>query len=331
MARDDEPVDSLSDLPSFEDLVERAGGSAEPDDEGAESADDGSLPLDPSEYTVRELRQELDERDLGAAALRSIRTAEAEGQARKTAIEAVEDAIEEATGPPVEPANDLPDLEELASLGREGPADSGLSGPKASALLDLIDEAANVLVVGPEDSPVEHDLCAKLCTAGDRPRRRVLVTTIQGPDERLNTLRGYGAGAYDETAVIAVGDRVRSADRIDAGSLGAEGEDVRVERVTDASDLTRLGLLINKSLGGSDEEEAPMLCVHSLTAILHVVEVEKAFRFLHVLQGRVRSADTRAHYHLDPTALDDEVVNTIRPLFDFTVRFDDDGDLSVDT
>lgn len=333
MARDDEPAESSGDLPSFQDLVDRVQGSRGPHGAADEPDEEEELALDPSEHTVRELRRALADHEFQPAELRAIRDAEAAEKDRVTAIDAIEDAIKASERPDLELGEGLPDLAELAKLGAdaaEGTAESGLSSPKASALLELIDDAANVLVIGPAESPVEYDLCATLCTAGDRPRRRVLVTTIQAPDERLSTLRGYGAGAYDETTIIAVGDRVRSAGRVDGATLGAEGEDVSVERVSDASDLTRLGLLINKSLGGADEER-PVLCVHSLTAILQVVEVEKAFRFLHVLQGRVRSAATSGHYHLDPTALDEEVVNTIRPLFDFTVRFDDDGDLSVDS
>ena len=155
------------------------------------------------------------------------------------------------------------------------------------------------------------------------------MSTHQSPDERLDALQSYGAAGFQETTLIAVGDQVRSSGG-DGSVTDLGGETIRIESTTDPRDLTRLGLLINKHLGDAGGEAPPELCFHTLSPLLDAGPVEQVFRFLHVLQGRVQSGGARAHYHLDPEAHPPEVVNTLRPLFDFTVRFDAEGDVSVD-
>lgn len=228
---------------------------------------------------------------------------------------------------------DVPDDRPDQRTEKPGPSgrEEALSAAKADALLELIDEAANVLVVGPAGSAMEFELCAKLCTRGRRPRRRLLVTTRQSPDERLTALRSYGAGSFDETTVIAVGDDVRSSGGDEPTVHDFQGETITVETIRETRDLTRLGLLINQHLPDEVDESAPVLCFHNLTTLLQFVEIEKAFRFLHVLQGRVRSAGAQAHYHIDPNDHAEAAVHTLEPLFDFTVRFDADGHVSVDS
>lgn len=294
MSPDDEDRDSAPDLPSFEDLVERL--------EGHES--DPAAP------------------------------AQAEAATGEPADEATgfDDLAEEA-----EPSDeskwqwggepDEPDVREPEPSLDSTP----VSDSKSAALLELIDEASNVLVLGPSETAAEYDLCTALCEPDAHSHRRLLVTTAQSADERLNALRGFGADSYDETAIIAVGDQARSSDNGNPATHEFRGETVTIETISDPRDLTRLGLLINKHLGGEDELSPPVICFHTLSSLLQFVEIEKLFRFLHVLQGRVRTSGARAHYHLDPAAHDDAAVHTLRPIFDFTVRFDADGDVAVDT
>ncbi len=250
-------------------------------------------------------------------------------------------ALSEAADPE-EPA-ELADLAGRAAGDERGAGDAGddelgadpaergrpLSGSKAEALIELIEDAANVLVLGPRETAVEYELCTTLCRTEAYPRRRLLVTTGQSADDRLTALRGYGAEGFDETTVIAVGDRMRSPGG-DGSVTDVGGETIRIESISNPRDLTRLGLLINKHLGRTGEDAPPELCFHTLSTLLDAAPVEQVFRFFHVLQGRVRAGGGRAHYHLDPDEHPPEVVNTLRPLVDFTVRFDAGGDVSVD-
>lgn len=305
MAPDEADNGTPSKLPTFEDLVERLGRS-----EGRR---------DPPEAESEPPGDEAEESDsLGDL------TGDAEG---------VDESKWQWGGPRSTSEEAGPTTADPADRGTQpsGGGDSLVSDSKSAALLELIDDASNVLVLGPAASTVEYDLCTTLCETEAYPRRRVLVTTTQSADERLNALRSFDSESYDETAVIAVGDRVRSSGNGDPSSHALGGETVTIETINDPRDLTRLGLLINKHLGDPDDGPPPVLCFHTLSTLLQFAEVEKVFRFLHVLQGRVRSGSARAHYHLDPTDHPDEVVNTLRPIFDFTVRFDAAGEIHVDT
>jgi hypothetical protein len=68
----------------------------------------------------------------------------------------------------------------------------------------------------------------------------------------------------------------------------------------------------------------------SLTALLQYVELQRAFRFLHVLANRVKTTESVAHFHMDPAAHDAREVATLSSLFDAVAEFDD-GEWSLRT
>ena len=57
--------------------------------------------------------------------------------------------------------------------------------------------------------------------------------------------------------------------------------------------------------------------------------LQRAFRFLHVVTGRVKTAGGVGHYHLDPEAHDRQTLATLKGLFDAVVNVDEDGELSI--
>lgn len=66
-------------------------------DEAAEDDEAVSPPLNPSEFSVSDLTAEMDERDLSVAELEALLEAEqADDGGRKTAVAAIEEAIEDA-------------------------------------------------------------------------------------------------------------------------------------------------------------------------------------------------------------------------------------------
>jgi hypothetical protein len=104
---------------------------------------------------------------------------------------------------------------------------------------------------------------------------------------------------------------------------------VSVTRVGDPSDLTRLGITVSRLLAESDGEEPPVACVHSLTELLQYVDRRRLFRFLHLLKNRIDSVEANAHYHMDPSAHDPQVVSVFESLFDVVVRVEENGDLAL--
>lgn len=178
--------------------------------------------------------------------------------------------------------------------------------------------ARNVLVLS--DRASESGDCGALLRAHTEPGSGiVLVSFIMTADERLEALSGLDVPA-DTAAVICMGDASQPEATASTTASSAD-EEVTVTTVSDSTDLFRLGLAVSEAL---EAPEGPaVLCVHSLSALLNFVELPRAFRFLHVLTGRVKSLGARAHYHLDPERVDDQVVDTVRQLFDVVVQYED--------
>lgn len=311
MARDEgEDEDSSPDIPSFEDLVEElerfdAGSGDLDSDDGPPSVDSAGSGTPDASGSGPEPAPDDESWDWIGEGSPEI----ADGSSTGTA--GVENLWNEST----------PET--------QSDPDGQLDASKITALVELIEDASNVLVVGPENIPMAHDLCSQLCDAGSNgPRRRLLISTDQTAEERMNSLRPYTDQPFDETFFIVVGEQARDTDGRGSSTQELEGENVVIETLHDSRDLTRLGVLINKYLGRT--EPPPTVCFHTLTELLQFVGVQKLFRFLHVLQGRVRSVDARAHYQIDPRSIDEQTISTLKPLFDFTITYDDDGTLSVD-
>jgi hypothetical protein len=200
---------------------------------------------------------------------------------------------------------------------------------KREAILELIGDARNVLLSGPPSRPPDYDLCTGLLARGGDVREHLLVVTLEeSPDERLNVLQGHLGSLPADVTILNVGDTARR-DSTEAVHTTETG-DVTVTTVPDATDIQRIGLAINKCLSEWDGDGETALCFHSLTGLVHAVDSESVFRFLNVLLGRVRSGGVRAHYHIDPGAHDEELLATYRPLFDETLRFEEDGSVRID-
>jgi hypothetical protein len=200
---------------------------------------------------------------------------------------------------------------------------------KTAAILELIGDAQNLLVMGPLHTPADYDLCTDLLAAQDDPPEQLLLVTFEeSPDERLNVLEGHLGSLPDSIGILNVGDATRSGSQDIVSATGTGG--IRVRNVRDATDIQRIGLGINKYLSEWDEGGETVLCFHSLTALLRAVDSKSVFRFLNVLLGRVRSGNVRAHYHVDPDAHDEQTLGTYRPLFDETLRYGEDGSVEID-
>ena len=103
--------------------------------------------------------------------------------------------------------------------------------------------------------------------------------------------------------------------------VGGPGEEIRspggvaIRTVSEAGDLTELGIAITRSLDGF-EGAGPAVCLDSLTVLLQYVDTEVAFRFIHTMGRYFAAADATVHAHLDPGAVDDRAVNSLASLFD---------------
>jgi hypothetical protein len=91
---DDELAEYLADREDFEVLEET--GEAE-DDESDDDAETGTLPFNPESHTVDEIEERVTELD-DPAEVRAVRNLEQEQQGRTTAVDAINDRLEELEG-----------------------------------------------------------------------------------------------------------------------------------------------------------------------------------------------------------------------------------------
>ncbi|MFB6360172.1 MAG: hypothetical protein ABEH59_02510 [Halobacteriales archaeon] len=104
-----------------------------------------------------------------------------------------------------------------------------------------------------------------------------------------------------------------------------------VKVVDDPGDLTRLGITISNLLSSwQHDENQTLVCFDSVSTLLQYAELQRVFRFIHVLQGRLGNIGARTHYHLNPEAHDSQTEATMRSLFDGVITLSESGDLSYD-
>lgn len=186
-----------------------------------------------------------------------------------------------------------------------------------------VEPPSNVLLFGPpERAP---SLCAEHAHSWEN--EDLAVVAIEFP-------RGSGglAAAWSATAtqspvavkVISVGAGPR---RTDERLVEQFPEDVTVETVEYGDDLVLVGVELAETLQSWQETYGQVvLCVDSLTPLVRLAGVDRAYRFLQALTEGVRGSDVRAHYHLDPSQHD---LRTTYLLETFADAFVVAGDVEV--
>lgn len=96
--------------------------------------------------------------------------------------------------------------------------------------------------------------------------------------------------------------------------------EIVTKRVSDPSDLPRLGIAVSNAIQECDGPGRTRVCIDSLTAMLQYADRGRIFRFVQVLQDRINQSSSVAHYHLNPNAHDEQTVETLRQLFGAVVR-----------
>jgi hypothetical protein len=170
-------------------------------------------------------------------------------------------------------------------------------------------------------------VCSDLLCGGDGEQDVVLVSFADAPADRLSKLQ-ESVYDSDEIVVIDIGDMANAAS---ATELDPEGwANVTVRPMTNPSDASRLGMVIDDVVSEWDEEpHETRVCFHSLSGLLEYMDDETAFRFLHTLLRRFAAVDAVAHFHMDTEAQSIETLRTLQVLFDEVVSVSDDGTVSA--
>lgn len=187
--------------------------------------------------------------------------------------------------------------------------------------------ATNVLLLAPDGTDADSEACLHLLSDDDVDLWNVLSLGYSTPPARTARAVGRATDSTMDAAFVCIGERTRSTATASTSSeIDAWPGATTVQVVPDPTDLAGIGLAVNERLEGWGDDGQTVVCYHSLTHLLDYVDLQTAFRFLHVLLGRIAAADARAHFHLDPERHDRETVGTLSLLFDDVVSVDEDGD-----
>lgn len=208
-------------------------------------------------------------------------------------------------------------------------------GRHRSTIHDELGAGANVLLLAPTMDPVGEEACGRLLDVPSADGLVYLsVTLSQGPDDRLNVWRSHVSKEPPRrSGFVTAGDQIRSGAAFDGGTPSDVGpDDARIESVSSPADLTGLGMKISDLLEDlADGTQQIVVCFHTLTILLQYADLQKAFRFLHVLTGRMSAVGAIAHYHMDPSIHDERERNTLTTLFDAVMELDDESEWQLHT
>ena len=187
-------------------------------------------------------------------------------------------------------------------------------GAGARAEFPDISDASNVLLLAP---------------AGEQSRAFCFDALAQSPPSETNVLAvtypSQPAG-WVESWKEHVGEQPVRGSIVTIGQAETDFEDCpwTAAAVESPGDLTGIGIELSNSLSeladSAGADESLVACFDSVTALLQYADLQRGFRFLHVVTGRVRNADARCYYHLDPAAHDEQTMATLDGLFDTTVE-----------
>jgi hypothetical protein len=189
-----------------------------------------------------------------------------------------------------------------------------------------LDDASNVLVL----SPTLHVASRRSYFETLFPERPtgydvLAIDYRQTPAQWVEEWKRHVGDRPRSCVVVSVDETRGSATSASTAAVPAGRNTAKT--IDNPGDLTGLGITVSEYLS---EQAGPQAFVtfDSLTVLLQYVELQRAFRFLHVLTNRVSTADALAHYHMDPAAHTEREVATLASLFDAVAEFDD-GEWSV--
>lgn len=203
-------------------------------------------------------------------------------------------------------------------------AEQAGSGDENGPDLSQLDGASNILLLAPSLGSHGTDAGLELLTRTPAEKTNILtITYIESPSEFVQRWTGRAGTNPSRGGVVGVG----------ASEESVDNPAWAVRTVENPSDLTGVGIELSELLSGmanaADDDEHITVCFNSITSLLQYADVQRAFRFLHVVTGRVKTVDAVGHYHIDPDAHDQQTMATLKGLFDAVVEIDEDGNWDI--
>ena len=193
-----------------------------------------------------------------------------------------------------------------------------------SDINDRIGDATTVMFGAPSMSGGADEACVDLLTQAAPGDVSVLWVSFTEPAGAcLDRWRSVHDTDPADFGVVVVGETVGG------GGGNTDIDPQAVQTISNASDLTGIGIKVGEFISGRDERIT--VYFDSLTALLQYVDLETAYEFLHALTGQLYSVGAVSHFHIDPNAHEQQTIDTLLSLFDAEVRLQEDGTADVRT
>lgn len=192
--------------------------------------------------------------------------------------------------------------------------------------LDLaeLSEVSNVLLLAPSLGGQSNDICLDLLTQTAPSETNVLtVSYTDTPREWVENWLEHASVSPVRGGIVSIGQ----------AETDVDDPSWAVKTVENPSDLTGIGIELSELLSGmataADDDEHIAVCFDGITSLLQYADLQRAFRFLHVVTGRVKTVGGIGHFHLDPEAHDPQTLATLKGLFDAVIEVEEDGSITV--
>ena len=174
----------------------------------------------------------------------------------------------------------------------------------APPLLDVLDDARNVLVSADSLTATKDAACGSLLARAPPEETTLLAVTC----DRSGT-------EWLEHARSALGGDAETARVVDASGT-TNGEQPSAVTTAQPDDLTGIQIGLSEVM---PVDGTAVFCLDSLTTMLQYIDPTTLFQFVNELLGRLWNAGVNAHMHLDVNAHDQSTVRSISSLFDAVV------------
>lgn len=190
--------------------------------------------------------------------------------------------------------------------------------------LSELSDVSNVLLLAPSLGGRGNDICLDLLTQTPPSETNVLaISYTDTPQEWVENWLAHASVSPVRGGIVSIGQADASVD----------DPSWAVKTVENPSDLTGIGIELSELLSGmataADDQEHITVCFDGITSLLQYAELQRAFRFLHVVTGRVKTVGGVGHYHIDPEAHDRQTLATLKGLFDAVIEVTEDGSVSI--
>lgn len=188
----------------------------------------------------------------------------------------------------------------------------------------FVEDSSSVLLLTPLPSEATDEACFDLLTHCDPEAANVLsVTTSESPEDRLARWR-HSVGDELPTRSTIVDTRFPTTKSSRTATSDVPSS-VSVQQLSDDFDLMDVGMATTQQLGEWEPtEERSFVCIHSVTTLFDSFNRERVVTLIDALNRSVESMDVISHHHVDPTEHSEEILATLRPLYEVVIEHDSD-------